>query len=147
MNGGTETTVGDALNAFRAANGIPADEGASWTCRIGPALLRLPNFAWRRKAVLAHDIHHVLTQTPCTMLGECRMAAWEFGAGGMPHWGATLFCLPLAVAGAIVNPRQTWIAYRDGRRSRNLHGTSALEHILSMPLDQGRRAIRRVAPH
>lgn len=141
-----EITVADALKAFRDANNIPHREGAFWTCRVGPVLLRLPNFAWRKKAVLAHDIHHVLTETPCTMRGECRMAAWEFGAGGMPHWGATLFCLPLAIAGAIFSPSRAWAAFRDGRKSRSLHGASTLDPILSMPLESGRRAIRRPGP-
>jgi len=146
MNEGTTITVADALETFRAANNIPAKEGKSWTCRVGPLLLKLPNFSWRRRAVLAHDIHHVLTETPCTMQGECRMAAWEFGAGRMPHWGAALFCLPLAAAGAILSPRQTWRAYRDGRRSRTLHGASTLEPILSMPLELARHAIHRIGP-
>ena len=142
----SEMTVADALRAFRAANGIPTVEANTWPCKVGPVTLRLPNFAWRRRAILAHDLHHVLMEIPCTMGGECRMAAWEFGAGGMPHWGATLFCLPLAIAGAIFSPRRAWTAFRDGRRSRSLHGTSTLEPILSMPLESGRRAIRRAGP-
>jgi len=146
MKEGAVVTVADALEAFRAANNIPAREGAFWICRVGPLLLKLPNFSWRRKAIPAHDIHHVLTGTPCTMQGECSMAAWEFGAGRMPHWGAALFCLPLAVAGAIFSPRQTWLAYRDGRQSRTLHDASTLEPILSMPLAQARHAIRRIGP-
>jgi len=138
-----EITVAYALEAFRAANNIPDREGAFWTCRVGPVLLRLPNFAWRKKAVLAHDIHHVLTETPCTMGGECRMAAWEFGAGRMPHWGAALFCLPLAVIGVLLRHHATLAAFCDGRRSRSLHGADTIEDILRMPLAVGRRSIRR----
>jgi hypothetical protein len=99
-------TVAEALAAFRMANAIANDESLqpSWTCRLGPVTLRLPNFRWRRKAILAHDLHHVLTGYPCTMRGECQMAAWEFGAGRMPHWGATMFCFPLVLVGLFWAP-------------------------------------------
>jgi hypothetical protein len=143
MSERAEITVADALEAFRKANDIPTKEGSTWTCRVGPVVLRLPNFSWRRRAVLAHDVHHVLTGTPCTMGGECRMAAWEFGAGRMPHWGAWLFCLPLAAVGILLRPRATLAAFRDGRRSRSLHGADTFEDILRMPLAAGRRSIRR----
>jgi hypothetical protein len=56
-------TVGEALAEFRRANGLSGDETSqpSWTCRLGPVITRLPNFKWRRQAILAHDLHHVFT--------------------------------------------------------------------------------------
>jgi hypothetical protein len=130
-------SVGAALRALRRTYGLPDDAGEceSWTCRLGRATVRLPNFGWRRKALLAHDLHHVLTGYPCTLRGEFQMAAWEFGAGGMPHWAATAFCLPLVVAGLLWSPRRIWRAFAWGRRSRSLHGSTALADILGMPLD------------
>lgn len=138
-------TLAEALAAFRSANSLPRGEEQCdfWTCRVGPLTLRLPNFSWRRRALLAHDLHHVLTDTPCTMFGECRMAAWEIGAGPMPHWGAGLMCAPLALAGLILIPRQTAAAFRAGRRSRSLHGAPVPDHVLMLPVEQARRALRR----
>jgi len=132
---GAVPTVAEALASFRAADETAR---ATWRCRVGPVTLRLPNFAWRRRALAAHDLHHVLTQIPCTLAGECRMAAWEFGAGPMPHWGARLFCLPLALAGALVAPRRVLAAYRAGCRSRSLHGAAELGPVLAMDLDAAR---------
>lgn len=133
-------TVGEALSEFREANGLSAGENAQswWSCRLGPVSLRLPNFKWRRRALLAHDLHHVLTGYPCTMRGEFQMAAWEFGAGPMPHWGATVFCLPLVLVGLAVTPRRVVRAYRAGRQSRTLHRSDALDAVLAMPLDAAR---------
>jgi hypothetical protein len=133
-------TVGEALAAFRAVNGIAADEAsrASWTCRLGPVTLRLPNFAWRRNAILAHDLHHLLTGYPCTMRGEFQVAAWEFGASPMPHWGATLFCLPLVLLGLCWAPRRMLLAFLGGRRSRSLHRSGAIDRLLATPLDVAR---------
>ncbi len=69
-------TVGEALAEFRRVNGLADDEAmhSSWMCRIGPIGVRVPNFEWRRQAILAHDLHHVLTGLPCGMRGEFQMA-------------------------------------------------------------------------
>ncbi len=139
-------TLGEALAEFRRANGLSADEAAraSWTCRLGPLRLRLPNFQWRRRAILAHDLHHVLTGYPCTMRGEFQMAAWEFGAGPMPHWCAALFCLPLVLVGLVWSPRRIAEAFRAGRRCRSLHGSRAIDALLVMPLEAASALLRRV---
>jgi hypothetical protein len=130
-------TVREALAEFRRANGLRDDEAmrAWWTCRLGPLTLRLPNFHWRRAAILAHDLHHVVTGYPCGLRGEFQMAAWEFGAGPMPHWGAALFCLPLVVIGMLWSPRRIARAFRRGRRSRSLHGERLSDRLLDMRLE------------
>lgn len=140
-------TVGEALARFRRANGLGTNESTarSWTCRCGPVTLRLPNFAWRRKAILAHDLHHVLTGYPCTMRGEFQMAAWEFGAGRMPHPGATLFCLPLVAIGFFWSPRRIFLAFMNGRRSRSLHRSAITDDVLGAPLPTMRAALADAA--
>jgi hypothetical protein len=144
----SQLTLGDALAEFRRANGLAVDEATqpSWTCRLGPLVLRLPNFQWRRRAILAHDLHHVLTGYPCTMWGACQMAAWEFGAGPMPHWAAALFCLPLIIVGLMWSPRQMVLAFRAGYRARSLHGSKTIEALLEVPLHQMLEIVMRHAP-
>ena len=93
----------------------------SWPCRIGPVLFRFRNFAWRQKAIEAHDLHHLMTGYPMTMRGEFQLAAWEFGGGRYPHWGATLFCAPLLLAGFLWSPRRMLKAMKDGRRTGTLY--------------------------
>jgi hypothetical protein len=129
-------TLGEALIEFRQANGLPVGETSDswWTCRFGPISIRLPNFGWRKRAILAHDLHHVLTGYPCGMRGEFQMAAWEFGAGPMPHWGATLFCFPLVVIGLFLTPRSVLRALLAGRQSRSLHGSDNIDGLLAAPL-------------
>jgi hypothetical protein len=130
-------SVGEALAEFRRLNGIPRDEAerAFWNCRLGPLSVRLPNFNWRKSAILAHDLHHVMTAYPCTLRGECQMAAWEFGAGRMPHWAARVFCLPLMLLGFVWSPRPVWTAFLSGRRSHSLHGVALDQRILAAPFD------------
>jgi hypothetical protein len=135
-------SVADALAGFRRSNGIPHDEAArlSWSCRLGPASIRLPNFRWRQRALVAHDVHHMLTGYPCTMRGECQMAAWEFGAGGMSHWAARLFCQPLVLLGLAWSPRRVWNAFMSGRQSRSLHGIDP-DRILAASVDELRSRV------
>lgn len=124
MKPAAECSLEEHLRRFRSENGLAADEAVrrSWVCRVGPWRLVLPNFAWRRNAIAAHDLHHVLTGYSCTLRGECEMAAWEFGAGPMPHWAATLFCLPLILVGLASAPRRLFAAFRAGCGSASLHG-------------------------
>ena len=141
-------TVGEALIEFRKANGLTAGEVSDlwWSCRLGPVSIRLPNFKWRRRALLAHDLHHVLTGYPCSMYGEFQMAAWEFGAGPMPHWGATMFCLPLVVAGLFLTPRRVVRAFLAGKHSRSLHKSDAIEALLTTPLHVARANLVSALP-
>jgi hypothetical protein len=97
------------------------DGPGAWSCRVGPLNLVFPNFAWRRHAIRAHDLHHLMTGYPQTMRGEFQMAAWELGAGRYPHWGATLFCSPLLIMGALWSPSRMIAAYRAGRSARSLY--------------------------
>ena len=101
--------------------------GRFWACRIGPLQLWFPNFGWRRDALRAHDLHHLMAGYPMTMRGEFQMAAWELGAGRYPHWGATLFCSPLVIVGLLWSPSRMVKAYRAGRGTRSLYSELARE--------------------
>ena len=140
MSAASPPTLREALVLFRSSNGLNTDETArtSWVCRFGPVALHLPNFGWRRKAIEAHDLHHVLTDYPCTMSGECQVATWEFAAGNMPHWAASLFCLPLVLVGFLYAPHRTFLAFIAGRQSRSLHGLELSEQLLGSPLHKVR---------
>jgi len=113
-------TRAQALAILRRADNVPAARG-SWTCPVGPLTLRFPDFAWRRRALRAHDLHHLMTGYPMTMRGEFQLAAWENGAGRYPHWGATLFCAPLILIGLIWSPPAMLRAWRAGRATASLY--------------------------
>ncbi len=139
MAGGT---VEDALRRHYAASGLPSDGGqlaGAWILRIGPLSLRLRNFAWRRRALARHDIHHVLTGYECTPTGEMEMAAWEFAAGPFPSLLSTVFCLPLVGIGALMTPRRSVAAFARGRRSRTLYALPSNTDLTSLALCALRR--------
>lgn len=109
------------LPDFRATHGLADPTAPQWRLRFGPVTMTLPNFAWRQAAIDAHDMHHLITGYPLTMRGEIQLAAWEWGAGRYPDWRATAFCTPLIVAGALIMPRRTLLAYRAGRKAQTLY--------------------------
>jgi len=77
------------------------------------------------------------------MFGEFQVAAWEFGAGPMPHWGAALFCFPLVVVGLCLAPRRLVRAFMAGRQSRSLHKSDAIDAVLATPLTVARANLAR----
>jgi hypothetical protein len=127
-------TLRDVMPKCPAIDDMAADDDrgmAYWY--LGPGLLhiRVPNFGWRKRAIVRHDVHHLLTGYPCTPTGEMQMAAWEFAAGRFPHPGATAFCLPLVGMGAVVSPRRTFAAFVRGRRSTSLYATPLSDEVLT----------------
>jgi hypothetical protein len=75
--------------------------------------------------------------------GELLIAAWEWGAGRFPHWGATLFCGPLVLAGLACMPKRTLAAWRHGRRCRSLYDPRSLDRLLDTPLAEARALLER----
>jgi hypothetical protein len=137
-------TAREALAAFYARQGLPADGGSRarrWRIELGPIAIPMPNFRWRSAALPVHDLHHVLTGYPCTPTGEFEMAAWEFAAGRYPHAGATAFCLPLVGVGAVLSPRRTYAAFVRGRASRTLYAEGLSPRVLDTPVTQLRRGV------
>jgi len=127
----------DALDGFASRNDLsPARvDDTHWYPGRGLLHVRLPNFAWRRRALPHHDAHHLLTGYPCTPSGEMQMAAWEFAAGRYPHAAATAFCLPLVGFGALLLPRRTFAAFVRGRRNRSLYATPFDDRLLDTRID------------
>jgi hypothetical protein len=125
--------LGEARTLFFLENGLPPGGGESvmrWSVTLGKLSLCLPNFQWRRRAVPCHDLHHIITEYECNPIGEVQTAAWEFAAGRFPHLAATLFCLPLIAAGAVLWPRRTFRAFMRGRRSTTLYATPITAELL-----------------
>jgi hypothetical protein len=131
-------TVAEALRGHYAAAGLPLDGGRGaerWLLQLGPVRARLANFAWRRRALQCHDIHHLVTGYACTPSGELEIAAWEFAAGPFPNPWSSLFCLPLVGLGALTIPRRSLAAFVRGRSSRTLYRMPCQDELIALPLD------------
>jgi hypothetical protein len=138
--------LGDALDRLYAEHHLPPDGGArdAWFhVRLGPLRVPLPNPPARQRAVLIHDINHVLTGYNATFSdGEMSIAAYEVGTGCGRVWVAWALNLPLMALGAIVRPRRVFLAFARGREARSLYDDSVDRAALqTMSVDAVRRMI------
>jgi Coenzyme Q (ubiquinone) biosynthesis protein Coq4 len=131
-------TVGQTLQSL----GLDADpflsasqSGDWWFFEVFGLRLYCYNFEWRRRALAFHDLHHVVTDYPCTMKGEMQVATWEFAAGSFPNIFAKLFCLPLVALGAVLIPWKLFAAYRNGTRSKSLFAQQLDSDVTNMSTD------------
>ncbi len=122
------TTLLEARTAYFEANGFGEDGGyskATVTVTILGIPLSFPNTEGRKKAVVFHDMHHVLTGYPTSNLGEAEIGAWELGSrcGAYPAaWVLNTLALTM---GIVQRPGRVFRAFVRGRHSRNLYGRDA----------------------
>jgi hypothetical protein len=80
-----------------------------------------PNFAARKKAVLKHDIHHLVTGYPSTYTGETEIGAWEIASGCKGYWVAWILNMSGMMTGIVFNLWNVLKAFARGRRTKNLY--------------------------
>jgi hypothetical protein len=103
----------------------------------------IPNYDARRKAVLWHDIHHLVTgYSAGSFLGECEISAWEIASGCKKYWAAFVIDTSGVVLGCFINPKRVIQAYARGRRTLNLyHDIISKEKVMHMKIDDLRRLL------
>ena len=142
------TLIRDALNDHYVKHGLPLDGGASnpwFNVHIGPLVLRLPNPPARRRAVVMHDINHIVTGYNTTFSeGEMAIAAFEVGAGCgrlAIVWFINLSMMALAL---VVHPRVAFAAFVRGRRSATIYASDRDATALTSMSVEHVRALLRV---
>lgn len=120
-------TLREARTRFLAEYRLPPDGDHAvtwWSIDLAALRIHLPNFAWRRRALACHDLHHIVTGYECSPMGEIQTAAWEFSAGCFPSPLATAFYLPLVAVGAVFAPKVTFAAFLRGRQSTTVYAAA-----------------------
>ena len=139
----------DARADYFRDNRIAPDGGYSdrWVkLSVGPLPFAFPNTSARRRAVPFHDLNHVVTGYPTTLLGEAEIGAWEIASGCL-HVPIGLY-LDLLVMGFVLmrHPRAIYRAFLRGRHSRNLYGCMDDPELLGRSVAEQRRALGLDAP-
>ena len=119
-------TINDALLIFRKDNGLPEDGGVSqrWAkMKLGPIIFPMPNNKGRKRALLYHDIHHVLTGYKGVMREEFLIGSWEVASGCKNYYSAWMYNLCALALGLPLYPRRVYQAFIRGRHSRNFYGS------------------------
>jgi hypothetical protein len=144
------TVVADALTRHYAEHRLPPDGGASqawFIVHAGPLRIPLPNPPARRRAVLYHDLNHVLTGYDTRFSGgEMSIAAFEVAAGCGRAWIAWYINLVLMALAIVVRPRLVWAGFVRGRQSGSVYRRpESRSTLLAMTVADARRLVS-VAP-
>ena len=92
-----------------------------------------PNFDARRKAVILHDIHHLVTGYKTTLAGESEISAWEIGSGCKSYWATFFINTSGLMIGIPFNFFGVLKAFARGRKTKNLyHNTIPVEQAMDM---------------
>lgn len=125
MNAATGITLGEQLNSFYEEYNLGVDGGvAKPHVRIDMASwfhFYLPNPPIRKKAVLKHDMHHMITGYKGDIKGESEISAWEVGSSCKNYWAAWFLDLSGFMMGILINPVNVFKAFIRGRNSKNLY--------------------------
>ncbi len=140
-------TPREILSTFYKENNLGADGGqgsSSVKIEVNKKFhFYFPNFNARRKAVLKHDIHHLLTQYKTTLADESAISAWEIGSGCKKYWAAFLIDLSGVMLGVFVNFNGVLKAFARGRRTKNLyHDEFMNDQALDMNIGDLRKHLR-----
>jgi hypothetical protein len=118
-------TIKEILQDYYKKNGFDSDGGES-KASVKVILFKgltiyLPNNETRKKVILLHDIHHMLTGYSTVMKGEIEISTWELSTGCTNNWVAfTLNSYAMAI-GFIFNLKGIWKAWLRGKNTRNLY--------------------------
>ena len=136
-----QTTLKEALPVFYKNYNLKSDGGINDSSVKLEILknfsLYIPNFETRKKIVLIHDIHHVVTGYKAVMKGETEISAWELSTGCMSNWFAFLINTYGMMSGILLNPIGVWRAWMRGRRTKNLyHEKYKMEALLNQTVEE-----------
>lgn len=98
--------------------------------------LPFPNTASRKRALIYHDIHHIVTGYKSDWQGEAEIGAWEVSTGCGDHTAAWVLDIGSLLMGVCFFPRKTFRAFIRGKRTLNLYGNTYTKEAL-LPMQIG----------
>lgn len=136
-----QKTPSELLSTFYKENNLPADGGQnSSSVKIEltkTIFFYFPNFNERRRAVIKHDIHHLLTGYTTSISGESEISAWEIGSGCKNYWAAFFINTSGLMIGLPFNFLNVLKAFARGRRTKNLyHELFSNEQAMNMRINE-----------
>lgn len=118
-------TLGSQLKAFYDEYGLGVDGGIAQPrvkIQMTPNFyFYIPNPPIRKKAVLKHDMHHLITGYKGDIKGETEISAWEIGSSCKNYWAAWFLDLSGFMMGILFNASGVFRAFIKGRNSKNLY--------------------------
>jgi hypothetical protein len=139
-----ELSLREARRRYFEAFGL-AEDGeydARWVKQnVFGIVYRMPNPKARKVAVPYHDINHVLTEYPASVVGECMIGGYEVGSGIDRYWLGWIISSQAMVLGLALAPRRVLGAYARGRRSRSTYTLRLDDDLLDKTVGSVRREL------
>ncbi len=138
-------TVREVLNRFFEKNNLGEDGGLnkSWAwLKVGRFYIPFPNTESRKRALVFHDIHHLVTGYASNWKGEAEIGAWEVSTGCGDFIAAWALDLWSFFLGLVFFPKATYMAFIRGRRTLNLYKhTYTKEELMEMNIPEIQRKL------
>jgi hypothetical protein len=133
-------TVNKSLEEYFTKENLGKDGGLSkaWgKIKVWKFYVPIPNISARKKVLVMHDIHHIVTGYDGNWKGEVSIGAWEVASGCGEYWVAWYFNLGAMAVGLFIYPKHVLEAFIRGMRTQNLyHHTLPQEKALSMQVGE-----------
>lgn len=131
-----DLTIQEALPVFYSQYNLDPNGGVNedhvTVVLMKGLTLYIPNFETRKKIVVLHDIHHLVTGYSARMKGEMETSAWELSTGCFNNWFALVINTYTLMMGLALNLPGVWKAWRVGKRTTNLyHKNYSLSDLMS----------------
>ena len=134
-------TTKDALIRFYQFNKLNLTDDFNAHCvrvYIGCILAPVPNIQARKKYLVYHDMHHIITGYSIKRVGESEVSAWELGTGTYQRPIIMIMNLFALSTGFVLEPKRVYRAYLLGCRSNNLYRyvqSTKTESATEIPID------------
>jgi len=142
--------ISNALTQFFEQYQLGADGGLSsnWVkLKIGKFFIPIPNTKERKRALIFHDIHHIVTGYASNWKGEVEIGAWEVASGCGDYMAAWVLDLGSLLIGLFLYPKLTYSAFIRGRRSNNLyHYKYTQEQLMEMSVPELQNILKLEEP-
>jgi hypothetical protein len=133
-------TVSQSLEHYFIKENLGKDGGLNepWgRIKIGKFYIPIPNTDARKKALVFHDIHHIVTGYDGDWRGEVSIGAWEIASGCGEYFVAWYLNLGAMGVGLFIYPKAMFRAFIRGLRTENLyHHTIPQHEALTMPVGE-----------
>lgn len=117
-------TVNQSLELYFVKENLGKDGGLnqSWgRIKVWKFHIPIPNTESRKKALVFHDIHHIVTGYDGNWRGEVSIGAWEIASGCGEYWVAWYLNLGAMGVGLFIYPQSVFKAFIRGKRTENLY--------------------------
>lgn len=122
-----------------------SDNQSTYKGYIGPFMIDVPNTAERKRIVVYHDLHHLITGYDNSRIGEGEIGAWELGTGLIKYPLPLFLNIGGMSTGVFYSIRRTYSAFMKGTKHKSLYSLND-QDLLAMPYSEVVTFSKKIKP-